>query len=292
MARPPFLDVIVQDLGASPSVTGLCAGYENSVWRADALAARLIEEIPSFALTHRERADFADDTGVHLMGVAVRKIYTTDKYKRRGEFGELLLHLVLREVFGTQPAISKMFFKDAANDTVKGFDAVHVVAPDGGALELWLGEVKFYIGRSDAIRDVVAELHDHSDRDYLRSEFAAIVAKLDSTWEHHEQLAALLDRRTSLDQIFDAVTVPVLLTYESSVVDSRVGALAGGASPSETDEYRRVFQEEILAGLAAFSAKGLPERIRIRLILVPLHTKEALLSALHARLVAWQQATN
>lgn len=292
MPRRSFLDVIVQDLGVSPSITGLCAGYENNAWRAEALAARLIEEIPSFALTHRERADFGDDTGVHLMGVAVRKIYTTDKYKRRGEFGELLLHLVLREVFGTQPAISKMFFKDAANDTVKGFDAVHVVAPDGGALELWLGEVKFYIDRADAIRDVVLELHEHSERDYLRSEFTAIVAKLDTTWEHHDQLAALLDRRTSLDQVFDVITVPVLLTYESPVVGSRVDALAAGESPAATDEYRRLFEEEILAGLAAFNAKGLPERIRIRLILVPLHTKEALLSALHARLVAWQQATN
>lgn len=291
MPRPPFLDVIVQDLAASPSVTGLCAGYENGAWRAEALAARLIEEIPSFALTQRERADFADDTGVHLMGVAVRKIYTTDNYERRGEFGELLLHLVLREVFGTEPAISKMYFKDSANDTVKGFDAVHVIAPNGGALELWLGEVKFYTDRTKAIRDVVSELHEHSERDYLRSEFTAIAAKLDPAWEHHQELEVLLDARTSLDQVFDVVTVPVLLTYESPVVGSRVRDLEAGASPAATVEYRRQFQEEIAAGLAAFSAKGLPAKIRVRLILVPLHTKDALVSALHARLVAWQQAT-
>ena len=34
-------------------------------------------------------------------------------------------------------AISKVFFKDSPNDTVKGFDAVHVVESLDG-LELWL----------------------------------------------------------------------------------------------------------------------------------------------------------
>lgn len=291
MSRPPFLEVLVQELDLEPSITGLCAGYESGAWRAAGLAARLIEEIPGFALTHREREAFGDDTGVHLMGVAVRKIYTTDKYKKRGEFGELLLHMVLKDVFGTEPAISKMFFKDAENDTVKGFDAVHVVAVENRPLELWLGEVKFYVDRADAIRDVVAELSAHVERDYLRSEFAAITAKLDDSWPHHEQLAALLDKRVSLDSVFDRLTIPVLLTYESQVVAGRVDELAT-SQQVDASAYAKAFGKEVMQGLAAFVAKDLPSNVRIRLILVPLHSKEDLLSALHSRLTAWQQATS
>jgi len=63
----------------------------------------------------------------------------SDKYKKRGEIGELLLHVICREVFKTYPAITKYFYKDSANNTVKGFDAVHVVV-GGDGLELWLGE--------------------------------------------------------------------------------------------------------------------------------------------------------
>src|SRR3712207_6996007 len=60
---------------------------------------------------------------------------SSEKYSKRGEFGELLLHSVIRDVFHSEPAISKIFFKDSANDTVKGFDAVHVVEVEG-SLEL------------------------------------------------------------------------------------------------------------------------------------------------------------
>ena len=41
-------------------------------------------------------------------------------------WGNLVTHS-MRQVFDTIPAISKIFYKDSANDTVKGFDAVHVL---------------------------------------------------------------------------------------------------------------------------------------------------------------------
>ena len=45
---------------------------------------------------------------------------------KRGEFGELLLHLILREFKHTIPLISKVYFKDSASVPAHGFDAVHV----------------------------------------------------------------------------------------------------------------------------------------------------------------------
>src|SRR5438552_9569908 len=113
--------------------------------------------LPEFCLTHSELTALNHETAVELLRQAAQRVYTTHRFENRGEFGELMLHVVLRQVFGTLPAISKIYYKDAANDTVKGFDAVHVVA-SSDAFELWLGEAKFYDDALAAIRDVAKEL--------------------------------------------------------------------------------------------------------------------------------------
>jgi hypothetical protein len=92
----------------------------------------------------------------------------SDKYKRRGEIGELLLPVLCREVFKTYPAITKYFCKDSSKNTLKGFDAVHVVVTEAG-LELWLGESKFYENIGQAISDAVQDLKSHTKRDYMRA---------------------------------------------------------------------------------------------------------------------------
>lgn len=292
-SQQPFLEVIVDDTTITPNLSGLCAGFELGEWRAHQLARRLFKDIVDFALSHSERQDFSSDTGMEMIGRAVRKIYTSEKYTSRGEFGELLLHVVLREVFRTQVAVSKIFFKDASNDTVKGFDAVHI-AEEGDGLELWLGEVKFYNDLSRAIRDVRQELYDHLNSEYLRREFMAIESKIDSTWKHAPILERMLHEDVSLDEIFDNIIIPVLLTYDSAVVDDRVTQLKRDphGSPSDTaEQYRVAFEAEVRKGWDKFVGAGLPARVQIRLILVPLHFKSVLIRALHERLVSWQRAT-
>jgi Cap4 SAVED domain len=98
---------------------------------------------------------------------AALKVYATDAYTGRGEFGELMLHAVIRHEFQTDIAVSKIFFKDRANDTVKGFDCVHISRAEDGLLDLWLGEPKFYTRRSEAIASAAEELREHLERDYL-----------------------------------------------------------------------------------------------------------------------------
>ena len=274
----PFLTVRVQDLDDEPSLTALCAGYELKCWRCDDLADHLMEWLPEFALNWREAQRFSMGNAVTLIRKAARSIYKTEKYRRRGEFGEILLHAALRQVFDSEPAISKLYYKDSANDTVKGFDAVHVVGSEH-ELQLWLGEVKFYKDKSKAIADVVKELQDHTDRDYLRAEFSLITNKLDEDWPHYQRVRRLLDEKTSLDEVFDSVAIPVLLTYNSDCL---------AAHESVTDEYLAAFAEEVRAVRNSFSAKELPDKLTVHLILVPLHTKEQLVEALHERLKQWQ----
>ncbi|HWA25582.1 MAG TPA: DUF1837 domain-containing protein [Lacunisphaera sp.] len=210
----PFITARIHDQGGKPGVTGLCIGYERNSWRASQLADHAIEWLPEFVLKHSEAIDLNSGNAVKLIRHAARKVYESKKFENRGEFGELFLHLAIRQVFKSQPAISKLYYKSALNDTVKGFDAVHVVGNPGN-LELWLGESKFYSDIGAAIRDVVDELKKHTEIEYLRDEFLLIKGKIDPNWPHAAELDQLLSSNTSLDVIFSKACVPVLLTYDT-----------------------------------------------------------------------------
>lgn len=275
----PFLEVRVQELDPFPTISGLCAGYEEGNWRAGAFGDYLFDYLAEFALSHTELQKFSPTTARRLMRSAAKSVYETEKFKRRGEFGELMLHAIVRQIFDSEPAVSKLFYKSAANDTVKGFDAVHVVAPEDGELELWLGEVKFYEDAKGAIREVAAELRQHYEAGFLRSEFAVVTRYLDPAWEHSDALGRLLDGNTSLDQIVERIRVPVLITYDSDVL---------AAHTSCGDAYVDEFRKEILSLHEYFRERDLPADILVHLLLVPLQSKRDFVAALDEKLRAWQ----
>ena len=274
------LQLRVDRLADDPSLMSVCPGYELTVWRSRDLARDMFDRhLASFALSYSDFTSIAPDTAAMLLRKAARAIYNTDKYAKRGEFGELFLHAVARDFFGSEPAISKIAFKDAPNDTVKGYDHVHVVEV-GEMLELWLGEVKFYKSVNRAIDDVTAELSAHLSSDFLRREFIAIINKLDENWPHAESVAKILNENVSLDDIFDVITVPVLVTYESPTVL---------ANTKVCEPYLYGLEAEAQQAWTRFSGRIDPSwPVRLRLILMPLHTKADLLSELHQRLEQWQ----
>lgn len=273
-----MLEAIVHQVSSARALTGACAGFETGAWRAQVMADYLMESLPDFCLTYSEYSRISHESAIALIRRAARSVYTTNKFQKRGEFGELLLHVVMKSFMNTLPAVSKIYYKDAGNDTVKGFDAVHVVPTDAG-LELWLGEVKFYSDISQAIRDVSAELQAHLETKYLKGEFIAIMNKIDDGWPHADQLRRLLDEKTSLDQVFEAFCIPVLLTYDGEVT-SRHNAF--------TDAYKAELLAEFAEISERFNSKnsGIPHRIH--LFLVPLKTKQALLTLLDDKLKALQ----
>ncbi|SEU19625.1 HamA C-terminal domain-containing protein [Stigmatella erecta] len=285
---PPFLEAIVHRPVAAfdtatgkhtVGLTGLCAGYENSAWRCDQFAEHLIETwLPEFALRYSELQTVGPRTMGRLLRRAAHSIYKTRKFKKRGEFGELLLHAALAQVFETQPAVSKVYYKDGPNETVKGFDAVHVVgAPDG--LELWLGEAKFYQDITTAIAHAAKSLANHMKTDYLKDELAFIVNKIDDAWPHATVLKQLLHPNTSLDKVFRSVCLPVLLTYDSETVARHT---------EHDDAYTAAITAEWERHHGAFADKPLPARVKIHLFLVPLATKKALIKSLDRELRRWQ----
>jgi hypothetical protein len=272
-----FFEVRVRELSQEAGLAGLlglCANYETGRWRSAELADYLFDYLAEFALEYSELRQFHAGTGRRQLRKAARMLYATDKFKRRGEFGELLLHAVCREIYRSEPAISKIFFKGSVNETVHGFDSVHIVA-EGEALELLLGEVKFYASASSAIAAIVPEIEQHVEADWLRSECMLIANRLDDGWPHTPRVRELISERQTLDRIFRAIRVPALITYDSDCVK---------AHDSEASPYPEVFEAEIRALHETFRDRGLPQRAIVDLIAVPVLDKADLVAELDRKL--------
>jgi hypothetical protein len=278
----PFLVVREHDVSILPSICGLCVGYEQNSWRKNALADHIIEWLPEFSLTPEEWKAMQHANSVKFIRRAAQLVYQTQKFQKRGEFGELFLHAVIRQVHKSVPAISKIYYKSAINDTVKGFDAVHVVNSKAD-LELWLGEAKFYEKISVAIRDVIAEIEGHLVHDYLRQEFMLITGKL-GTGPELTQIRKLLSPNTSLDEVFKRVCIPVLLTYDSPCI-----AVHDNCSAAYVTAFKAEIQKHYLEFADALKQKKMPAEVRVHLFLIPLHRKKDLVLALEGKLKTWQK---
>lgn len=277
-----FFKIIVHDEDSIPSLLGICAGFENGEWRGKRLVENIFNCIPDFCLSYSEIHEVDSAEWMDKLRKAAAMIYNSPKYKNRGEFGELLLHYILKDFYKTIPAISKMYFKDGPNETVKGFDAVHVIENSKGMLDLWLGEVKFYKDASQAIKDVIPEIEEHFAHDYLRTEFIAITNKLDKQSPFYAKLSQLISPNTSLDDIFERICVPVLITFNSKVIDKHT---------KFTDAYKEEMKTEMEKYFKQFETlfEKLGMDIEIHLFLLPLKTKETFIQMLNAKLTLWQQ---
>lgn len=277
-----FFKIIVHDEDSIPTLLGICAGFEGGEWRGKRLAEIIFNNIPEFCLTYSEIHEIDSVEWMDKLRKSVNMIYNTDRFKNRGEFGELLLHCILKDFYKTIPAVSKMYFKDGPNETVKGFDAVHVIENDEGSLDMWLGEVKFYNNATNAINDVVPEIKEHFEADYLRNEFIAITNKLDKLSPFYERLRLLLSPDTSLDEIFEKICIPVLITFNSKVIDKydKFSVAYKTEMQQEMEKYAKQFGEHF---------KKLGIELEVHLFLLPLKTKETFVQLLNDKLNAWKQ---
>ena len=254
---------------------GLNVGYETLAWRYDSFANYVLEWLPEFALNYSTLKDFNPANSIKLIKQAAKSVYDTDKYKNRGEFGEIILHAIIRELYDSEPVISKIYYKTSANDPVKGFDAVHMVEGSDG-LELWLGEVKFYTEINKAVNDVVDELSDHFSQDFLRKEFMFITGKIAPDWKYINQIKQLISVRRPIDEIFKKIRVPVLLTYESQTV-------------KDYKEVSELFIKKLIIELTNHEKKFYSKlqninNISISLHLLPLEDKNKLVEILNKKL--------
>ncbi|WP_260691936.1 HamA C-terminal domain-containing protein [Gemmobacter fulva] len=264
----PFLEIRCTTVLGDHTAYTLCAGYEGDEWRAKKLAAHIFAWLPQVALDQTRRDTFDTGNWHERVELAAAHIYRTKKTLSRGEIGEILLHIACVQQFNTLPVLCKLVLKTSHNDTVKGFDAVHVVYT-GDQIEFWLGESKFYKNPTAAINDALNSIRNHLLPTFLDTEKAMIYGHIPADFPKADEIRKFFHRNTSSDELIKRSVVPVLICYESKSVAS---------SKKLTAEYSEALTKEIATLHNEFISKGLDIKITIQLIFIPMHLKTVLIS--------------
>lgn len=273
-----FLERLYFRDGGNPVEGVCCAGFELKAWRCVPFAEHLIEWLPEYALPEDELAVTHANIYVKLKKAAVR-VYTSPKYAKRGEAGEIALHAICRDYFDTLPISNRVFYKSASNDVVKAFDMVHARFPEKGGVELWLGESKLYQDTMDAIADALASVTEHLEQGFLKEQKLLLGPQIPKTTPRYEELMELFEPQTSLDKFVQSGVFVIGILSNSK---------ACSAASTLTDGYKAALQNELTAISARIAKSGLTTKIRIVLLYVPLADKEGFVTTFDGKLKGLQ----
>jgi len=241
------------------------------------LARHLIEWLPEYALPEPELAISHANAYVKLREAAIR-VYTSAKYEKRGEAGEIALHAICRDFFDTIPISPRVFYKSTSNDVVKSFDMVHARFPNGKP-EIWLGESKLYTKASDAITDAIGSVSDHLDKGFLTNQKLLLGPQIPSSTPHYDEIRALFQSQTSLDKLISAAVFVVGIFCESDAIK---------AAKTIDDSYREGVASEWGYLSDRVRKSGLAAKIKIALVYLPLLSKKTLVEDFDKRLKGLQ----
>ena len=273
----------------------------NNEYRINELIRLLTSVIPEYAfgyksdLTSTKFLEYLSDSAKAIYSIdefqKVRDIYergeqiedcVADRYLRRGEFGELILHLLLRDYHNTIPLISKIYFKDSLGSNVHGFDAVHINPEEK---TLWLGESKIYTDGQNGVKALINDIKEHIVANYLDSEFAIIKRKLTNVTNipDIDYWQDLLNKSTTLREKFNHITIPLLCVYESDNFTKY---------NDEIKEFYESYEKEVLTLHSYFKDNNdhpLKNHLNIILLLFPVKSKKEVVGRLHKNLSTMQE---
>ncbi len=286
---------------------GFHEGIYNSQIKEDVRkAAKLIYKIEKYdksnpkhkKKTTKGRVDYKDEED-----------FKKSKYYSRGEFGELILHLLLRDFMNTVPLISKIFFRDSLGTPIKGIDAVHIgpSLSDKNKHSLYLGESKLHHTGDSGVKELIEDIENHFNHDFLEGEFLLIGNKKISfvhideytnkeTLEEYTKYLALKNswfkkidevnkNKGQLTTLFDSITIPMLCTYSSSAISSNTNEKAKKFK-EEYDKEIRKLENIFEIGLQKLKTKSklVNSNLNVVLLLFPIPNKEELVKRLHEKL--------
>jgi Cap4 SAVED domain len=273
-----FLERLFFDEAGNPTKKICCAGFELEAWRCEPFARHLIEWLPEYALPEEELNIHHGNMYVKLQQAAVR-VYTSPKYEKRGEAGEIAIHAICRDFFGTLPISPRVFYKTTSNDVIKAFDMVHARFPACGGVELWLGESKLYTDAASAIAEAIESVSMHIEKGFLESQKLFLGPQIPKTTPLYDELMELFAPQTSLDRFLSSAVFVIGILSDSE---------AAKAAKRIDDSYATRLKGELAKISGKIEGSGLINRIRIVLIYIPLATNGELVAAFDSKLKGLQ----
>ena len=279
MTRPFKSENVIHEQISIDGLRAYHIGFDQNEFRLQPLVDIIRSVIPEFALGYHAGTSIPLTEIVDRLKEAAETVYLTDKYKTRGEFGELILHLLLRDFHNTIPLISKIYFEDSYDVPAHGFDGVQITI-NGHEKKLWLGESKLYKSGKSGVKELTEDIKSHVNADYLKREFTLISRKLPENIPEIEYWRSLMDKHQKLDVIFSSIVIPLVCTYSSNLFLTH---------NNETEEYFQDFENEIIELFEHFNKYKPDTDVEIILLLLPVPDKDELNTELDKRLKHMQQ---
>ncbi|MDO5306536.1 MAG: DUF1837 domain-containing protein [bacterium] len=146
--------------------------------------------------------DLTQDTYKNLLSKALRtkfKFDTSDTQSAKikyGFYGEVLLHTLLLKMYGTKCLICRGYFYNPLNNSeTTGYDAYHIIENiDKQKIELWFGEVKFYINPKTAIDKIMRNIDKALSNEYLENNIIAMQDHKDKITNDKSKLRNIIDK--------------------------------------------------------------------------------------------------
>lgn len=164
---------------------------------------------------------------LHFRALQTRIKYNSDsKLKDKikyGFLGEVVLFSVLYVMFKSRPLIARgVFYNPLENSETKGYDSYHLIE-NNNQIELWFGEVKFYINYKSGIDNILKNINKAISDDYLEKNLFAISNELNNLqykgskiesiikeWEKNPYLSIINELKNHNMKL----VYPVMLLYE------------------------------------------------------------------------------
>ncbi len=113
-----------------------------------------------------------------------------------GFYGEVLLHTLLYKIYGTKCLICRGYFYNPLNNSeTTGYDAYHIIENvDEQKMELWFGEVKFYINPEQAICKIMTNIDKALSDQYLETNILAMQDYKDRIINDNSKLKNIIEK--------------------------------------------------------------------------------------------------
>jgi hypothetical protein len=221
------------------ALTSYDVRYEQKKWRSLQLADHLVDWLPEIALKASDLVSVQ-----HLMmrqktREAVRSIRQHSELTPEHLVAETLIHAIMRQTLGSEPIACKLFY--ASPTGLKSFTSAHIVHRTD-ADELWLGRARVATAESYAemIDEVLDQLQHVLDPDFLKNERQTILTLREPQHLLPTTLEAALSRHAPIDDLMNALCIPVLIGYDSAVLG---GGYADDYKMRLIDEVRKAYEE-------------------------------------------------
>lgn len=233
--------------------------YEGEKYRQDELVKIIRDAVIHFALTEDEISSLKETDDFGEMSRKAWSRISKAKKNQKGDFGELLLFLMLVAFFPAQKFVTKVRLRSSMMDQIKGFDCAHFSVEDD-KIYLWLGEAKFHSSFSNAISGAVESVEEHCKINYLKDEISILASNIEvnSKFKHYDKLNKVLNGSITLDKI--NIKIPVLLTYDCKLLKSHCDI--------EDENFIDEMEEEFFKKFTRIEKQNLKVRKNIELVFI------------------------